>query len=68
MEKTCEACFLQEVARLGWRSRKRKETFLKERDYLHMFLGKISTNVLRETGFEAKLGGVSLGNEKISLD
>lgn len=33
-----------------------------------MFLGKISANVLGETGVEAKLDCVRLGNEKKSLD
>lgn len=45
-----------------------KGYFCKEGDHLNMFLGKISPNVLEETGVEAKLGDVSLGNEKISLD
>lgn len=40
----------------------------KEGDHLNMFLDKISTSVLEETGVEARLGDVSLGNEKISLD
>lgn len=42
--------------------------FFKERDHLNIFLGNISTNVLGETGVEAKLGCVGLRNEKIYLE
>lgn len=60
MEKACKGYFLQEIVWL--RHIKKRDTFLKKETTLH--LGKTSTSVLGETGVEAKLGGINLGNEK----